>query len=333
VTRRALGGALSARPASRVSAFASPPRPRVDRRELVAGCEVWLLDLTASDGEYARARGLLSDGERARADAIRGEPPRRRFVLARAGVRVRLGEALGLAPERVVLRVSAHGKPELAAAQVAPRDGAYRQPGMAASQVASRDGAYCRPGIAASQVASRDGAYRQPGIAPPPFNAEVGSTRVTHSLPRFNLTHGDGVALLAIHPRQDIGIDIERIAPPDERPWRRLLERICHPSELHEAIAEARELGPRAFYERWVGKEAVLKALGLGLRISPAAVPLQRDLDGALRVGGLPVRPGLASGGEIEAVGGISGASCCRLTAVRTPPGFVGAVALVERAS
>jgi 4'-phosphopantetheinyl transferase len=232
-------------------------------------CEVWLVDLRASESQYESALALLSAAERARARAIRGEKARRRFVLARAALRMRLADVLGIAPERVALRIGEHGKPE---------------------------------------------------IAPPPPCAEVDPARVSQGLPRFNLSHGDGAALLAInHRRDDIGVDLERIVPESEHPWKRLLERICHPCEAHEAMAEARTIGARAFYERWVGKEAVLKALGHGLRVSPSEVPLRRDGAGVLRVGGLPERA-FAHGR-------------CRLEAVQTPPGFVGAVALLVPAS
>jgi phosphopantetheinyl transferase len=271
-----------------------------DRCELIAGCRVWLVDLTASgDGEYARAYELLSEGERACATSIRSEVARRGFVLARGAVRVRLGSVLGVTPERVALRIGEHGKPELA-------------PG----QVASRYGEHCALEPAPGQVARHDGEWGTSGLAHLPSSPGVGSTRVTPNSPHFNLAHCDGVALLAVHPRHDVGVDIERIAPAGERPWRRLLERISHPSEVAETTAEARQLGPRAFYERWVGKEAVLKALGAGLRISPAAVSLRRDCAGTLRVRELPER-GFAHGR-------------CRLEGVRTPAGFVGAVALLD---
>jgi 4'-phosphopantetheinyl transferase len=226
---------------------------------------VWLVDLRASDDDYELARTLLSDAEHARSRALRSEAARRRFVLARAALRVRLGHALEIPPEQVVLRLGEHGKPE---------------------------------------------------IAPPPRDAESGPARVRQGLPRFNLSHGDGVALLAIHPRDDVGVDVERIAS-GQRPWGRLLQRICHPPEAREAMVEARAIGPRAFYERWVGKEAVLKALGHGLRVSPAEVSLRRDAGGALRVW------------ELRGRARLNGR--CRLAAVRTPSGFVGAVALVER--
>lgn len=255
----------------------------------VGECEVWLLDLRASDEQYESAFALLSHAERARARAIRGEKARRRFVLARGALRVRLGHALGIAPELVALCIGKHGKPEL---------------------------------------------------PPPPPGAAVGAARVSQGLPRFNLAHRDGAALLVIHPRYAVGVDIERIAPESERPWRRLLERICHPSEAHEAMAEARAGGSRAFYERWVGKEAVLKALGLGLRASPASVSLRRDSGGGLRVEELSVRRDLVNGnrvhggdlerGSVEATAG-RGLGGWRLAAVPTPPGFLGTVALFDR--
>jgi 4'-phosphopantetheinyl transferase len=269
-------------------------------------CEVWLVDLRASESQYESALALLSDAERVRARAIRRETARRRFVLARAALRVRLANVLEIAPERVALRVGEHGKPEL---------------------------------------------------APSSPRATVSAARVSQGPPRFNLAHRDGVALLAInHRREPVGVDLERIAPESERPWRKLLERICHPSEVREAIAEAQAIGPRAFYERWVGKEAVLKALGVGLRVSPAEVPLRRDGAGGLRTGELPGRRGPASGllgasgadscTAPGAASGLSGAAAsagsaaaagldgdltgCRLATVRAPAGYVGALALLS---
>lgn len=253
------------------------------------GAQVWLVDLRASDERYARALALLSDAERTRARALRSEQAARRFVLARAALRIRLGHALAIAPELVTLRYGEHGKPE---------------------------------------------------IAPPP-RATVRAARVSQGPSRFNLAHCDGAALLAVsHRRNEIGIDIERIAPESERSWRKLLERTCHPCEANDAMAEARTIGARAFYERWVGKEAVLKALGVGLRVSPAEVGLRRDEGGVLRVWELPGRrvptSGLPAAAAADgcATSGVDGdLAGCRLAAVRTPPGYVGAVALLLPAS
>ncbi len=274
----------------------------------VGECEVWLVHLCASESQYESALALLSAAERDRACAIHGAQARRRFVLARAALRTRLADVLGISPERVALRRGEHGKPELVPAAVGGAP-------------------YLR-------------GHGEPEIASPPSpHATVRVARVSQGLPRFNLAHGDGAALLAIsHRRDDVGVDIERIAPESERPWRKLLERICHPSEAREALEEARTIGARAFYERWVGKEAVLKALGHGLRVSPAEVPLRRDGSGVLRVEEPPWRRKplhgddlLAGHAEAAARGG-SGPSRCRLATVPTPAGLVGAVALVEHA-
>lgn len=289
----------------------------------VGECEVWLVDLHASDSQYESALALLSDAEHARARAIRGERARRRFVLARAALRVKLADVLGIAPERVALRIGEHGKPEIAPA---PLEGGLplRAHGKPELPPRSSEG-----GPSLREPGTLGIAHALPG-------AEACAARVSQGLPRFNLAHGDGEALLAIsHRRDDVGVDIERIAPESERPWRKLLERICHPREAHEAMAEARAIGARAFYERWVGKEAVLKALGHGLRVSPVEVPLRRDGAGVLRVAELPGR-GPASGLHGPAVvagcaaadvdGDLAG---CRLAAVPTPAGYVGALALV----
>jgi phosphopantetheinyl transferase len=315
----------------------------------VGECEVWLVDLRASDDRYVRALALLSDAERARARAIRGEQARRRFVLARAALRVRLADVLGIAPERVTLRIGEHGKPELAPA---PLEGGLRLREHGKPELVTPP----------PERGPRVREHGKPEITPALPGAGACAARVSQGLPRFNLAHGDGVALLAIsHRRDDVGVDIERIAPESERSWSGLLERICHPSEACEAIAEARAIGSRAFYERWVGKEAVLKALGVGLRISPAEVPLRRDGAGVLRVGELPERRGPASdllgaaSGLRGTASGLSGTASrlsgaavadgcvtaradgdlagCRLASVRTPAGFVGALALLAPVS
>jgi phosphopantetheinyl transferase len=274
----------------------------------VGECEVWLVDLHASDVRYKSALALLSHAERSRARAIRGEKARRRFVLARGALRVRLADVLGIAPERVALRIGEHGKPELASPH-SEGCASLREHGKPELIASHSEG--CAP------LREHD----KPEIAAPPPGAEVCATHVSQGLPRFNLAHGDGVALLAINHRRDaVGVDLERIAS-GSRPWERLLARICHPAEAHEALAEARAIGSRAFYERWVGKEAVLKALGVGLRVSPAEVSLRRDKGGVLRVG---EPPGRALGPH---------GRCCRLEWVRAPVGFVGAVALLEPTS
>jgi 4'-phosphopantetheinyl transferase len=98
--------------------------------------------------------------------------------------------------------------------------------------------------------------------------------------PRFNVAHSGDLAVVAVARDSGVGIDIERIEA--DRAWDKLIERICQPVELAEARAEAGRFGVRGFYDRWVAKEAVLKASGRGLSVSPAEVRLRRGVDDAL---------------------------------------------------
>jgi 4'-phosphopantetheinyl transferase len=56
---------------------------------------------------------LLSEGERRRADRFAFDRDRRRFILARAGLRRLLGARLGVGPESIDLVYGPHGKPAL----------------------------------------------------------------------------------------------------------------------------------------------------------------------------------------------------------------------------
>ena len=89
---------------------------------------------------------------------------------------------------------------------------------------------------------------------------------------RFNVSHSAGAALLAFALDQEIGTDVEnhlRRTNVDA-----LLPTVCTRSE-QESL---RALGPAerraAFFGMWTGKEAVLKALGSGLSVSPARMEL-----------------------------------------------------------
>ena len=82
---------------------------------------------------------------------------------------------------------------------------------------------------------------------------------------RFNVTHTRGRALIAVAGSFDIGIDIERDVPvPD---WSRLSALVFSDDEKRE-LAEAADKS-EAFLRVWTRKEAVLKALGIGLSGSP----------------------------------------------------------------
>lgn len=75
----------------------------------------------------------------------------------------------------------------------------------------------------------------------------------------FNLSHAGRCALIALSRGGAVGVDIERISPalkPD------LMRTAFSPQELDYCAARAT---PRDWHKVWCGKEAVLKALGLGI--------------------------------------------------------------------
>ncbi|MHC5211448.1 MAG: 4'-phosphopantetheinyl transferase family protein [Planctomycetota bacterium] len=80
--------------------------------------------------------------------------------------------------------------------------------------------------------------------------------------PHFNLSHSHGLAALAISDGAELGLDIEAIRPLKED----IAGRFFSSREVAglRALDEADQLP--GFYRCWTRKEAVLKALGDGLR-------------------------------------------------------------------
>lgn len=106
---------------------------------------------------------------------------------------------------------------------------------------------------APARLAFEHGPMGKPGLAP---HLNTGNLR-------FNLSHADGLALVALAPGREIGVDIERNRElPDTE---RLAQRFFSPRE-REVI---RQLPARqrleAFYACWSRKEAFIKATGEGL--------------------------------------------------------------------
>ncbi len=77
---------------------------------------------------------------------------------------------------------------------------------------------------------------------------------------RFNLSHTEGRAVVAVAWEMDIGVDVESTAL--ERDLGEIAERFFSPLE----IAQLRSW-PEAFFDFWTLKEAYIKARGMGLSI------------------------------------------------------------------
>ena len=85
---------------------------------------------------------------------------------------------------------------------------------------------------------------------------------------RFNLSHSDGMALIAFSKNRDIGIDIERIRT--DFPCQQIANFF---SPLENAVFRSlpEHLQNKAFFTCWTRKEAYIKAVGKGL-----SIPLDR---------------------------------------------------------
>jgi len=86
--------------------------------------------------------------------------------------------------------------------------------------------------------------------------------------PSFNLSDSDDVALIALAPEGEIGVDVERLRAVDDAVELAAVH-FCEREAAWLAAAATTERD-RAFLRVWVGKEACLKALGSGLSL-PAA--------------------------------------------------------------
>jgi 4'-phosphopantetheinyl transferase len=98
----------------------------------------------------------------------------------------------------------------------------------------------------------------------------------------FNLSHTDGMAIIAVSRGRQVGIDIEKLVPfPDALEIAR--QQFCKAEfEALNAVSAGDRL--YAFYRCWTAKEAFLKGLGDGLerpldsfQISPPVSPLRLD--------------------------------------------------------
>lgn len=84
--------------------------------------------------------------------------------------------------------------------------------------------------------------------------------------PSFNIAHsGDHVAV-AFSEAGAIGLDIEEVRhpPPEE-----VMESVFHENETNAYRSASADMGIELFYQLWTRKEAVLKALGEGLKNDP----------------------------------------------------------------
>jgi 4'-phosphopantetheinyl transferase len=105
-----------------------------------------------------------------------------------------------------------------------------------------------------------------------------------------SVAHADDRVLVAVSDAGRVGVDVEPLDGPVADPllWRES----CAPAELAALERLPRAARPAAFARLWTQKEAVLKALGVGLARPPATV--LADEPGA-RLAAVDVGPGYAA--------------------------------------
>jgi 4'-phosphopantetheinyl transferase len=92
---------------------------------------------------------------------------------------------------------------------------------------------------------------------------------------RFNLSHSEGWAVLAIAVSAEVGVDLERIRPiPESRSIADLVFSQGERWALHALPAEQRT---QAFIELWVSKESLLKGLGDGFVYPPGQLDIAME--------------------------------------------------------
>ena len=119
--------------------------------------------------------------------------------------------------------------------------------------------------------------------AEPPFKADLrfkaalrfkADLRFKAAL-RFNLSHSQGLGLLAVTFGQEVGVDVERL--DREVDYANIARRFFAPSEVTEFFAFPPAERPRAFCTGWTRKEAYIKARGMGMAFALDGVEVSLD--------------------------------------------------------
>lgn len=103
------------------------------------------------------------------------------------------------------------------------------------------------------------------GVQPrdvPLWRDSLGCPRVGEALAATSLSHAGSLIAIAVGHNRPLGVDIEPASRVEEMPG--LAESICHPVERDALRALAKTEQASALLSLWTGKEAILKALGIG---------------------------------------------------------------------
>ncbi|MGH2347129.1 MAG: 4'-phosphopantetheinyl transferase family protein, partial [Chloroflexota bacterium] len=126
---------------------------------------------------------------------------------------------------------------------------------------------------------------------------------------RFNLSHSGELALIALSPDRELGVDVELVR--DVPDLAAIAARFFTSSEQDVLRGLPAPERVRAFLVGWTRKEAVMKALGLGVALSPESIEVSLE-EGYAAVHRIAGRP----------------ADSWTMTAFAPAPGSIGALAM-----
>jgi 4'-phosphopantetheinyl transferase len=91
---------------------------------------------------------------------------------------------------------------------------------------------------------------------------------------RFNLSHSGDLALVVVARRADVGVDVEQVRAVSH--LEQIAKRYFHADEVEEVLTAPAADRNLAFLRCWTAKEAVLKAMGMGIsgRLDRFRVPI-----------------------------------------------------------
>jgi 4'-phosphopantetheinyl transferase len=91
----------------------------------------------------------------------------------------------------------------------------------------------------------------------------------------FNVAHSGDCSLLAFAMATDLGVDVEHVEL--QRDLALLARAVFSPSQYAAFLALPDAMRTQMFFAAWTRKEAIVKALGGGLSISPDGIELGED--------------------------------------------------------
>ena len=154
---------------------------------------------------------------------------------------------------------------------------------------------------------------------------QVGLDRDRHGKPRlageavggwqFSVSHSGGIGLMAVRRGMQVGVDVEQVIPGFD--WREVAALALSEREVRALGALPADQQWNAFFAIWTRKEALAKAVGLGLRARLAFLEVPTD-PGCV---GWSRRSVETPGGQVD----------CGLVDLSLGLGFRGALALVGK--